>query len=153
MNLEAWVPLAALTGLCVSAAWLDLTRRRIPNWLCGLTAIAGLAVAGMLGGFGGLGSHALHMIFALLGGMGLFALGGFGGGDAKFYAAAASWFGLGQSVLLLICVALSGLLLLIGWVGYRRVRGLPLRRTKDAPFDGLPYGVAIAAGAIAASLI
>jgi prepilin peptidase CpaA len=153
LNLTAWLPIAALTGLCASAAWLDLTQRRIPNWLCGLTAIAGLAAAGMLGGFGGMGSHALHMGLALLGGMGLFALGGFGGGDAKFYAGAASWFGLGQGLLLLICVALSGLLLLIAWVIYRRARGLPLRRTKGAPFDGLPYGVAIAAGAIAAALI
>lgn len=153
MNPAAWAPIAALTGLCVTAAWLDLTRRRIPNWLCGLTAIAGLAVAVALGGFAGLGSHALHMTLALIGGMALFALGGFGGGDAKFYAGAASWFGLGQGPLLLLCVALSGLLLLIGWFIYRRARRIPLRRTSQDPMDSLPYGIAIAAGAIAAGLI
>lgn len=148
MNFESWVPLAALTGLCATAAWLDLTRRRIPNWLCGLTVIAGLAVAGVLGGVSGLGSHALHMMVALLGGMALFALGGLGGGDAKFYAGVAAWFGLGQGAQLLLSVALCGLLLLIVWFSYRRIRRMPVRRTKGAAIDGLPYGLAIGAGAI-----
>lgn len=153
MILPDWAPLAALAILCAAAAWLDLTQRRIPNWLCGLTAVAGLAAAILLGDLGDLGSHALHMVLALVGGMGLFALGGFGGGDAKFYAGVATWFGLGQALLLLLSVALSGLLLLIGWFIYRRLRGIPVRRTRNGPFDGLPYGIAIAGGAIAAMVV
>lgn len=153
MTLEAGVPLAALAILCAAAAWLDLTRRRIPNWLCGLTAVGGLAAAAALGGLGGLGSHALHMLIGLAGGMALFALGGFGGGDAKFYAAAAAWFGLGQALTLLLSVALSGLVLLILWFSYRRARGIPLRPRKNGPLDGLPYGVAIAGGAIVTALV
>jgi prepilin peptidase CpaA len=153
LNLETWAPIAALTGLCAAAAWLDLTQRRIPNWLCGLTLVAGLALATATGGFTGLGSHALHAALALLGGMALFALGGLGGGDAKFYAAAASWFGLGQATLLLVYVALSGLALLIVWFVYRRARRIPIRQKSKDPMDSLPYGIAIAAGTIAAVLI
>lgn len=153
MSFESWAPLAVLIALSAAAAWLDLTQRRIPNWLCGLTAVAGLVVAAWLGGLGGLGSHALHMVVALLGGMALFALGGFGGGDAKFYAGIAAWFGLGHALLLLLCVALSGLMLLIVWFIYRRVKGIPLRRKKEGPWDGLPYGIAIASGAITAMFL
>ena len=153
MSLPVWAPLTVFAVFCAVAAWLDLTQRRIPNWLCGLTALGGLAVVAASGGLGDLGSHALHMVLALLGGVALFALGGFGGGDAKFYASAAAWFGLGQALLLLLCVALAGLILLIGWFVYRRLRGIPIRRSNHGPFDGLPYGVAIAGGAIAAMVV
>lgn len=159
MTPETAVPLALLAALCLTAAWLDLTQRRIPNWLCGVTALAGLALAVALGGqsdlgrFGELGSHVLHMAVALLGGMALFAMGGFGGGDAKFYAGVATWFGLGQAVVLLLSVALSGLVLLTGWFTYRRLNGIPLRRTQQGPFDSLPYGVAIGLGAIVAMAV
>jgi prepilin peptidase CpaA len=152
LSLVGWVPLAALIVLCAAAAWLDLTQRRIPNWLCGMTAIAGLASAALFGGWGALGIHALHTAIALLAGMLLFALGGFGGGDAKFYAGAAAWFGLNEGLVLLLYVALSGLVLLIVWFGYRRLRRIPIRRKKAGAWDGLPYGVAIAAGAIATAL-
>lgn len=153
MNLLAWTPLAALAVICAAAAWLDLTQRRIPNSLCGVTALAGLAFAAATGGWAGLGSHAAHMVIALMGGMALFALGGFGGGDAKFYAGVAAWFGLAQALLLLLSVALSGLVLLIGWFLYRRAKGIPLRPSKQGPFDGLPYGIAIAGGALAAMVV
>lgn len=153
MTLPAWAPLALLISLCGAAAWLDLTRRRIPNWLCAVTALAGLALVALTGSLGDLGSHAAHMLAALLGGMGLFALGGFGGGDAKFYAGVASWFGFGQAPLLLLWVALSGLVLLVGWFTYRRLRRIPLRRKMQGPFDGLPYGMAIASGAVGAMVM
>jgi prepilin peptidase CpaA len=83
--------------------------------------------------------------------MALFATGGFGGGDAKFYAGVAAWFGLGHGAVLLLCVALTGLLLLIAWFCYRRIKGLPVRRTGGGPWDGMPYGVAIGVGAVLTS--
>ena len=153
MSLPAWAPLAALALHCAAAAWLDLTQRRIPNWLCGLTAVAGLGLVVLTGSLADLGSHAGHMVLALLVGMGLFALGGFGGGDAKFYAGVAAWFALGKALPLLLSVALSGLLLLIVWFIYRRLRGIPVQRTRNGPFDGLPYGVAIAGGALVAMVM
>lgn len=145
-----WAPLALLVALCGAAIWFDLTERRIPNWLCAAAAVSGLGVALIQGSLGDLGSHVLHMAIALVAGMALFATGGFGGGDAKFYAGIAGWFGLDRAIELLLCVSLSGLLLLIVWFGYRRARRIPIRRVQEDAFDGLPYGVAIGLGAILA---
>jgi prepilin peptidase CpaA len=149
MDIGAYVGFAVLCAACLAAAWIDLTQRRIPNWLCAATAVSGLIAAVILEPpLWGVGSHALHMAIALIGGMALFALGVFGGGDAKFYAAVAAWFPLDMGVLLLIDVALCGLVLLVGWFTWRRLRGMPIRRTTGQGFDGLPYGIAIGAGAI-----
>jgi prepilin peptidase CpaA len=149
--LATWGPRAILIVLCGLAAWLDLTQRRIPNWLCAATAVIGLAAALALGGVSDLGSHALHAFLALLGGMVLFAMGGFGGGDAKFYAGAACWFGLKQAPQLLVSITLAGLTVLAVWFLYRRVRRLPISRKKsDTPFDDLPYGIGIGLGAVLA---
>lgn len=107
----------------------------------------------VMGGLNGLGSQALHMVVALLGGMTLFSLGILGGGDAKFYAGVAAWFGLKQALPLLVYVTLSGLVLLIVWFGYRRMKRLPLRPAKATLSDSLPYGLAIGIGAIALAMI
>ena len=145
---------AVLATACVTAAWLDVRYRRIPNLLCAGTAIAGLIAAVLLpSGTGGLTSHALHMLIALIGGMILFRFGIFGGGDAKFYAAVAAWFALGKGVLLLVDVALCGLVLLLFWFTYRRVKGYPIRRSGGTVYDGLPYGLAIGTGALTAYLL
>jgi prepilin peptidase CpaA len=151
---QTLIPLAVLATACVTAAWLDVRYRRIPNLLCAGTAIAGLVVAVLLpSGAVGLASHALHMLIALIGGMILFRFGILGGGDAKFYTAVAAWFALGKGALLLVDVALCGLVLLIFWFVYRRVMGYPIRRSGGSVFDGLPYGLAIGTGAITAYLL
>ena len=153
MNFAYWVPVAGLAGLSAIAGWLDATQRRIPNWLCALAAGLGLLAAAILGGWSALGSHALHMAVALCGGLVLYALRGIGGGDAKFYAGVAAWFSLGQGALLLCSVALAGLVLLVLWFTYRRIKRLPIKRTKDTLADSLPYGLAIGAGAIVAAAV
>ena len=148
---EAAWPVAVLSLAGAAAAWLDLRHRLIPNWLCAVTLLAGLVTALVAGGFLALGSQSLHMAIALVAGMALFQFGVFGGGDAKFYAAAAAWFPLAQAGMLLISVTLCGLVLLVVWFSYRRLRGLPVRRGGQH-FEGLPYGVAIGAGAVLAAL-
>lgn len=149
MILEVWGPRALLILLCLLAAFLDLTQRRIPNWLCAATVVAGLVLAFVQGDASVLGSHALHAFVALLGGMALFAMGGLGGGDAKFYAGVASWFALKQAPALLVCIALSGFMVLVGWFIYRRIRRYPISRKKsESPFDDIPYGIGIGIGAI-----
>ncbi|WP_176590862.1 prepilin peptidase [Sphingobium sp. EM0848] len=153
MNLIEPATLALLIGACIAAAIYDLYQRRIPNWLCIVTMIAGLAAAPFAGGLSDLNSHAIHLVVALIGGMLLFKLGAFGGGDAKFYAAVAAWFSLGKASLLLMTVAACGLILLIVWFIVRRVQGKPVRRSSTDPGSGLPYGVAIGAGAILMKLI
>lgn len=116
------------------------------------TAIAGLALGFATGGAGMLGWHAAHAAIALVAGMLLFRIGLFGGGDAKFYAAVAAWFPLAAAPRLLISVALSGLALLVVWFVYRRATGKPISRNGDNPGDKLPYGIAIAIGALVARL-
>ena len=116
-----------LLASCLRASWSDLRHRRIANWLSAATAVGGLAFAAFEGGFQELGNHALHTSLALIGGMVLFRLGVFGGGDAKFYAAVASWFSIGQAILLLLMVSLFGVVLLFVWFAVRRLASKPVR--------------------------
>ena len=153
MAMMQWGALVLLAAICATAVWFDVVRRRLPNWLSALTAVTGLTITAFQGDLGLFGGHVLHLVIAFIGGMLLFALGGFGGGDAKFYTGVAAWFALDEAILLLLSVTLSGLALLIVWFVYRRAKGIPVRRTMDSAFDGLPYGVAIATGAIIAGMI
>ena len=137
----------SLLALCALAgAGLDVVTRRLPNWLCLVTALAGLAVAVAFGGLGAAMSPALHAVLALLGGMVLFRFGLIGGGDAKFYAACAAWFPLSSALLLLGTVSFAGFVVVLGWLGYRR---LAYSRTSEGAFAMVPYGLAVAIGAVA----
>ncbi|QGN54460.1 prepilin peptidase [Novosphingobium sp. Gsoil 351] len=143
----------ALLGLCaLGGAWLDLARRQLPNWLCLVTALAGLGAYVASNGGAAIWSPLAHMAIALIGGMGLFRVGWIGGGDAKFYAACAAWFPLRMGLTLLLCVSLAGLLLLLVWFVARRIGGSA--KPKAAAGSALvPYGVAIATGAVAAQAL
>lgn len=138
----------ALVALALIASWLDLTVRRLPNWLSLVTLLVGLSLA-IVSGLSVLGSHLAHAVVALLAGMLLFRFGMVGGGDAKFYAAVASWFGLSGAAGLLLAVSLSGLAIFLAWFVWRRATGKPIRApSPDSHSDKLPYGIAIAAGAV-----
>ena len=82
----------ALTGLVCTAAWLDFTTHRIPNWLtvtglaAALTLRAPLGLAAVVSGLEGLGG-------ALAVSLGLYALRAIGGGDVKLLAAVGAFFG------------------------------------------------------------
>lgn len=145
--------LAPLFAACMTAACLDLKYRRIPNWLCVVTAFAGLLAVFFVSGLAQAGEHALHMSLALIGGMILFALGVVGGGDAKFYAAVAAWFGMAKGWTLLVLVTSSGLLLLVTLLAYRVVSGRPDTEKGGFETSSLPYGVAIGSGAILAYVL
>lgn len=96
---------------------------------------------------GTLVSHLLHFVLALAVCMGLFALGGFGGGDAKLYAAIALWFPLDAALSLFVSVVLAGLLLAVAFLS---IRMLQTRETRARAMrkGKIPYGVAITIGAI-----
>jgi prepilin peptidase CpaA len=148
-----FVSVAALSLAAALASWSDLFYRRVPNWLTALTALVGLAMGLLDGGLVVLGSQALHMAIVLIAGMVLFRFGLFGGGDAKFYAAVAAWFNLSKAVLLLLSITSCGLVLVIVWFAYRRLRRLPISRGgSENHFDSLPYGIAIGAGAVLAMI-
>ncbi len=144
--------LIGLAGIGLVGSWLDATQRRLPNWLSALGLVAGLAAAFAVGGLDAAGSHGLHALVALLGGMALFALGVIGGGDAKFYAGLAAWFPLSLGLNLFVAVAMAGAGLLVCWAIVRKVRGQAVFTRNAGPGDGLPYGIAVAAGAMLVAL-
>jgi prepilin peptidase CpaA len=138
-----------LAAICAAGAYFDLRYRRLPNGLCAIGFLSGLAFIAASAGWGAVPMSLLHAVVALLVGAGLFALGGIGAGDAKYYAGLAAWFPFREGLLLVMTVSLAGLVLLVGWMVWRRkVRRRAVTRSTD-PFDQLPYGVAVSVGAVA----
>lgn len=134
--------------LLIIAATMDVMTLRIPNCLNIATALLFLPAA-YLGGMplGVFGCHLAVGAIMLLVGIGLFAAGAFGGGDAKMLAAAALWLGCAALMSFLLWASIWGLVLALwmgarGWASGRR--GRALLRT------GIPYGFALAPGAIMA---
>lgn len=142
---------AVLVSCAILAAWLDVSSRRLPNWLSAFTLVSGLCWTFAEKGSGALAWAGAHALIALLIGMALFRLGWIGGGDAKFYAACATWFPLPLAFTMLFLVSASGLILVIGWFGYRRTAHF--RHDAVATrFAEVPYGLAIGLGAVSARL-
>ena len=138
---------AILSIAAVTGGWLDVTSRRLPNWLCVATFAAGLGFMAAELGPGAAAWALAHAMIALLLGMLLFRFDMIGAGDAKFYAACAAWFHLQHALALLVSVSLAGLILVFGWFGYRRFRRIRDDAEKGR-FGMVPYGFAIAAGAV-----
>ena len=148
------VGFAAVTGLALSglyAAWSDLRSRRLSNWLCLIVAAAGLSLEFWGGGMAAAASAAIHASIALATGAVLFAFGGLGGGDAKYYAAVACWFELGRAITLLAMVSIAGLVLAIGWLLALRMGAIGGADQADDHGVKVPFGIAIAVGALLAA--
>jgi prepilin peptidase CpaA len=126
-------------------AILDVKERRLPNWLCAVLAAASAGGLALTEGASAVPSALLHASIALIVGMALFRTSVIGGGDAKFYAAAACALPLGSAHYLLGWTSAAGLALLVVMAVGRRFlpssRGTPILRGWD-----VPYGVAIFAG-------
>jgi prepilin peptidase CpaA len=160
----ATLHLAALVALAAAAAWTDARTARIPNALTVTGLLAGLA----LGAAGGtLGSSALAAALAFGLGFVLFATGVLGGGDVKLLVATAALLGVGRLPEALLLTALAGAALAVLVAVRRGVLFPALLNSKDmllswatpvreAPRGavtagvGIPYGVAIAVGTVAA---
>ncbi len=152
--------LAVLTlfpALLVVAAVGDLLTFRIPNWVP--LALAGLFIGtGVLAGLGweAFGLHAALAALLLLVGMGLFALNLLGGGDAKLLAAVGLWMGWAAMGAYLAWAAIAGGILALALLLFRKVN-LPENLTPPpwiarlhSKQEGIPYGIALAAGALMA---
>ncbi|RAN38598.1 prepilin peptidase [Hyphomonas sp. GM-8P] len=143
-------------ALCLFAALHDVNSLTIPNWLnlmlAGLfipaAAFSGLPMEIIFG-------HVLAGLAAFVIAFGLFAFRIFGGGDAKMIPAVMLWVGPSASLQFIFAMALVGglcamiIVLVRNTIPAAVVPG-PIR----APFEekaGVPYGVAIAAGAFFAS--
>ncbi|MFO1088622.1 MAG: prepilin peptidase [Hyphomicrobiales bacterium] len=149
------VALTLFPLLVVVCGLFDFFTLRIPNWLNGVTAVAfvlcALSVAMPLPV---LGMHVLAGIILLIFGFALFAGNFIGGGDAKMLAATGLWIGWTPIVPFLVFTAIAGgvlgvvMLILRSTQRYLQFTGID----SFAPFVSkkidLPYGMAIAAGAV-----
>lgn len=156
MNLAAEAPewLALIfAGLLIAAAVQDALEARMSNLLV-LLLIAGAAVAAIVVGLQLQLWENIAVFAALLAvGTAMFAKGILGGGDVKVLAAASLWFSIAGAGQMLFATVLSGGVLALLVLGARLVkwgeaaqRRLPFLRHRA----GVPYGIAIAAGALIA---
>ena len=156
MNLAAeappWLALV-FAGLLLVAAAEDAMRLRISNVIVLLVIFAASAAAVMAGVQLALWQNLAVFLVLLVAGTPLFAAGKLGGGDVKLLAAVGLWFSIKSAATMLIAVLLAGGVLAIvvlalrtiSWGETARQRAVILR-----PKSGIPYGVAIAAGALIA---
>jgi prepilin peptidase CpaA len=140
--------------LMAIGAVTDVASLTIPNWI----SLALLAAFLALAPFADLtltqfGLHVAIGLTALVAGIGLFALGVVGGGDAKLAAAALLWVGPAAAQFLLAMAVYGGVLALV-LVLFRRLP-LPAAGARQGWLQrlhergaGVPYGLAIAAAAI-----
>jgi prepilin peptidase CpaA len=153
--------IAIVFGMLVVSAVSDVLHRRIPNSMPMIVAvsflIAGAASPDRVDLIGGLWVAGLIFIVGFVG----FALGKIGGGDVKLMAAVGLWAGPAAAIDYLVLTGLAGgalaLLYLLPEIAHamtwlrataeRHVPSLQAVADKgDVKVNGLPYGVAIAAG-------
>ncbi len=155
--------LVALVG-----AVTDVRSARIPNRLTYSALLVALPLRIAVVGLAGLKSGVIGM---LVGGglfLLLYAIGAMGGGDMKLMAAVGAWVGSTQVMTLILAAALAGGVLAIGRIIFRNTVGQTLRNTmqliyyrftsglrphpelnvQSAGSQRVPYGVAIAVGAL-----
>jgi prepilin peptidase CpaA len=152
-----WLLFAALA---VAAAAMDLAQYRIPNAI--VLSLIGLflAVAAMHFPSVSWSDHVVPAIATLAVTATIYALGGMGAGDAKLIAVMALWSGMPMLLSLLLWTTVSGLLMVLVLVPSRLILSQPAvqHRFNLGPLprilrrkEGVPYGVAIAIGALLAS--
>ena len=150
--------LILVAAAVLTAAVYDAATLIIPNWIS-LVLIALFPAAALAAGltWAEVGMHAGVGFASLLVGVALFAGGIIGGGDAKLFAAVALFIGASAFLPFLFMVALAGGVLACVIIGLRSLpsTGLTvyapwLERIVPKAKTGIPYGVAIAAGALAA---
>jgi prepilin peptidase CpaA len=156
----ATVCLLMLPLLMLLAAANDVASMQIPNWLTALIAILFFPMAYLTGmPLAEFWHHALAGVILFFAGYAMFALKLFGGGDAKLMAAAGLWFGTSETMGFLFYTAVAGGVLALAYVLWSVVMAAhktragshtTYRETLRAIAPKLPYGCALAAGAIMA---
>jgi len=143
--------------LVLVAALTDATSFLIPNRLSAALAIAFLPAAILIGlPPATIGVCLIVGLAALFAAMGMFAAGWIGGGDAKLFAGAALWLGWPAVGSFTAWTAIAGGVLAVALLAARKAP-MPLAARGPAwvgrllePKGDVPYGVAIAFGALAA---
>jgi len=145
-------------ALAIVAALKDATSYTIPNWIS-LALIAAFVPAAAFSGASlpAIGLCLASGLCALLLGMGMFAAGWIGGGDAKLFAASVLWLGWPAAAPFMLVTGMAGGALTLGLLTLRSgwfepvLAGSPAWvRKLGAKGGDIPYGVAIAVGALAA---
>lgn len=146
--------LLAFPALVAFGAAYDLLTMTIPNRVS-IALVALFLVVAVISGLSAqdILFHIAAGAIVLFASIILFAVGGFGGGDAKLLAAAALWIGLDQLVPFLIYVTFFGGTLASIILLYRKNPFLPsnapdwaVKLHKEG--SGIPYGIAIASSAL-----
>ena len=155
MTLLSWALLIPFWLLLAAVAIGDVRNLQISNVMSGVVLAAAIVVLLFVREDPGpWWQHVASFAIMLAIGFGLFSVGWIGGGDAKFAAAAAVLFNLRELVWFVEVTALAGGVLALGLLALRRLpverRGRWLGLSED---KSIPYGVAIAAGAIAVSAL
>ena len=143
----AWI----LVALLAAAALQDAIRLKISNILCLGVLVCGLIAIGLAGLDTSLWQNALVFAVLLAGGTLLFGAGKMGGGDVKLLAAVGLWSNFSAALTMLSIVFISGGILALAILGGRVIApaGAAQRVAIMKPGSGIPYGIAIAAGAMA----
>ena len=144
--------------LVIIAALTDLVSFTIPNRISlGLLAVFVPATLLLGQPLPAIGVSLAVGVVALLVAMAMFAMGWIGGGDAKLFAVVCLWLGLASMPVFLMVTALAGgglaVLLLNARSAWIRphLNGAPAWLDRlTTPGADVPYGIAIAAGALAA---
>ena len=148
-----WLPLVPLIVLLLLAAGWDVASFTIPNFIQAGLILAFLIFVIVPGiPVSAIGWHLLAGGIALVAGFSLFAFGYIGGGDAKLFACVALWLGFHDLPAYALVACVLGGALSIGLLAIRKfplpsflARQEWLLRLHD-PKQGVPYGVALAAG-------
>jgi prepilin peptidase CpaA len=167
MTIVAHILVIFVAALLMWGAVTDVRAARIPNRLTLTGLVLGALAALATGGPIGLGLALAALVVAFLIGIAGFALGAIGGGDAKFLMVGAALVGWQQLLPYLLATAALGAVLAVGVVVWQR-RGIEATvmtrdlaksvftlgrkgyrgRVGDEGRLAVPYGVAIAAGAL-----
>lgn len=153
--------------LLTVAAVSDVRTRRIPNVLVAFVAASGLLFSvtafGLVGGL-------KHSLGGLLLGLAIwlpfYMVRWLGAGDVKLFAAAGAWLGIERTLVGALLAALLGGVLAVAWMlraygvagtsarvtlGMASPRQVVNRPVDSKSRDAIPYGVALALGALAAA--
>ena len=147
--------LMVLPGAVAFAAAMDLLTMKIPNRISVLMVLAflPLALLARLSAWD-IADHVAAGLLMLALGVLLFIPGWFGGGDAKLMAAVGLWIGTENLLPYMLWVALAGGVIAAAFIA---VRSMPLPRIflgeawalrLHRHDTGIPYGLALAAGAL-----
>jgi len=146
--------IVVFAGCMLAASWHDMTSMTIPNWIS-LVLLAGFLVLTpfVWQGWDVFGVHILIGLICFAIGVGMFALGWMGGGDAKLFAATSFWWVWADLPIYLVYTAIAGgalaLFLMLGRQ-FIPVRVLTTdwmhRLFRDE--KKMPYGLALAFGGL-----